>query len=50
VGANAIVGTTVNYIFHGSGKGMVLVTVNGTAVVVEDLPTLSVVNTEGVNT
>jgi uncharacterized protein YbjQ (UPF0145 family) len=37
VGANAIVGTTVNYIIHGSGKGMVLVSVTGTAVVIEDI-------------
>ena len=37
VGANAIIGTTVNYIIHGSGKGMVLVSVTGTAVVIEDM-------------
>lgn len=37
VGANAIIGTSVNYVIHGSGKGMVLVTVTGTAVVVEDI-------------
>lgn len=37
VGANAIVGTSVNYFFHGSGKGMVMVTITGTAVVFEDL-------------
>ncbi len=37
VGANAIVGTSVNYIIHGSGKGMVLVSVTGTAVVIEDI-------------
>jgi len=37
VGANAIIGTTINYLVHGSGKGMVMVTVTGTAVVVEDL-------------
>ena len=36
-GANAIVGTRIDYIIHGSGKGMVLVYVTGTAVVVEDL-------------
>jgi len=36
VGANAIIGTSVNYIIHGSGKGMVMVTVTGTAVVCED--------------
>jgi uncharacterized protein YbjQ (UPF0145 family) len=37
VGANAIIGTAVNYIIHGSGKGMVMVTVTGTAVVFEPL-------------
>lgn len=37
VGANAIVGASVNDIVHGSGKGMVLVSVTGTAVVIEDL-------------
>jgi uncharacterized protein YbjQ (UPF0145 family) len=37
VGANAIVGTAVNYIIHGGGKGMVLVSVTGTAVIVEDI-------------
>ncbi len=37
VGANAIIGTSVNYIVHGSGKGMVLVSVTGTAVVIEDI-------------
>jgi uncharacterized protein YbjQ (UPF0145 family) len=37
VGANAIIGTTVNYIVHGSGKGMVLVSVTGTAVWIEDI-------------
>lgn len=36
VGANAIIGTTINYVFHGSGKGMVMVTITGTAVVYED--------------
>jgi uncharacterized protein YbjQ (UPF0145 family) len=35
-GANAIVGTSVNYVIHGSGRGMVLVSVTGTAVVIED--------------
>ena len=35
VGANAIVGVSVNYIVHGSGKGMVMVTVTGTAVFIE---------------
>lgn len=38
VGANAIVGTAVNYIIHGGGKGMVLVSVTGTAVFIEDAP------------
>jgi uncharacterized protein YbjQ (UPF0145 family) len=38
VGANAIIGTSVNYVIHGSGKGMVLVTITGTAVVYEDVP------------
>ncbi len=37
VGANAIIGTAVNYTIHGSGKGMVMVTVVGTAVVLEDI-------------
>ena len=32
-GANAIVGASINYIIHGSGRGMVLVSVTGTAVV-----------------
>lgn len=36
IGANAIIGTTVNYVIHGSGKGMVLVTITGTAVQYED--------------
>lgn len=36
-GANAIVGAQINYVIHGSGKGMVLVSVTGTAVVIEDL-------------
>ena len=36
-GGNAIVGARVDYIIHGSGRGMVLVSVTGTAVVVEDL-------------
>ncbi|MBC7623829.1 MAG: YbjQ family protein [Aeromicrobium sp.] len=36
VGANAIIGTTVNYIIHGSGKGMVMVSVTGTAVIYAD--------------
>lgn len=36
VGANAIIGTTMNYVIHGSGKGMVMVSVTGTAVVYED--------------
>ncbi len=36
VGANAIIGTTINYIIHGSGKGMVMVTVTGTAIVFVD--------------
>lgn len=35
-GANAIVGTKVEYHIHGSGRGMVLVSVTGTAVVLED--------------
>ena len=34
-GANALVGTRIDYVIHGSGKGMVLVSVSGTAVVVE---------------
>jgi uncharacterized protein YbjQ (UPF0145 family) len=34
-GANAIVGAKIDYIIHGSGKGMVLVSVTGTAVIVE---------------
>jgi uncharacterized protein YbjQ (UPF0145 family) len=37
VGANAIIGTTINYVIHGSGKGMVMVTVTGTAVICEDI-------------
>ncbi len=37
VGANAIIGTAINYVIHGSGKGMVLVSVTGTAVICEDL-------------
>ncbi len=36
-GGNAIIGAHINYIIHGSGRGMVLVSVTGTAVVVEDL-------------
>jgi uncharacterized protein YbjQ (UPF0145 family) len=36
-GGNALVGTRIDYIIHGSGKGMVLVSVSGTAVVFEDL-------------
>lgn len=36
-GANAIVGARIDYVIHGSGRGMVLVSVSGTAVVVEDL-------------
>lgn len=36
-GANAIVGTRIDYIIHGSGKGMVMVSVSGTAVVIEDI-------------
>ena len=36
VGANAIIGASVNYIVHGGGRGMVLVSVTGTAVVIED--------------
>lgn len=36
-GANAIVGVQINYVIHGSGKGMVLVSVTGTAVVIQDL-------------
>lgn len=35
-GANAIIGTKIDYIIHGSGRGMVLVSVTGTAVVLED--------------
>jgi len=35
-GGNALVGTTINYVIHGSGKGLVLVSVTGTAVVLED--------------
>lgn len=34
-GANAIVGARIDYVVHGGGKGMVLVSVSGTAVVVE---------------
>jgi uncharacterized protein YbjQ (UPF0145 family) len=37
IGANAIIGTAINYVIHGSGKGMVLVTVTGTAVICEDI-------------
>ena len=37
VGANAIVGARIDYIIHGGGRGMVLVSVSGTAVVTEDL-------------
>jgi uncharacterized protein YbjQ (UPF0145 family) len=37
IGANAIIGTSVNYVIHGSGKGMVMVTITGTAVVYEDI-------------
>jgi uncharacterized protein YbjQ (UPF0145 family) len=37
-GGNALVGTTINYVIHGSGKGLVLVSVTGTAVVLEDAP------------
>jgi uncharacterized protein YbjQ (UPF0145 family) len=36
-GANAVVGARIDYVIHGSGKGLVLVAVTGTAVVVEDL-------------
>lgn len=36
-GANAIVGARIDYIIHGSGRGMVMVSVSGTAVVIEDL-------------
>ena len=36
-GGNAIVGTKIDYIIHGSGRGMVLVSVTGTAVVLEDI-------------
>lgn len=36
-GGNAIIGTKIDYIIHGSGRGMVLVSVTGTAVVLEDL-------------
>jgi len=36
-GANALIGARIDYVIHGSGKGMVLVSVSGTAVVVEDL-------------
>lgn len=36
-GANAIIGARIDYVVHGSGRGMVLVSVTGTAVVVEDL-------------
>ncbi|MCE2990229.1 MAG: heavy metal-binding domain-containing protein [Burkholderiales bacterium] len=36
IGANAIIGASVNYVVHGGGKGMVMVTVTGTAVVYED--------------
>jgi uncharacterized protein YbjQ (UPF0145 family) len=37
-GANAIVGTKVEYHIHGGGRGMVLVSVTGTAVLLEDVP------------
>lgn len=37
-GGNALVGTSINYIIHGSGKGLVLVSVTGTAVVLEGAP------------
>ena len=37
-GGNALVGTSINYVIHGSGKGLVLVSVTGTAVVLEDAP------------
>lgn len=36
-GANAIVGAKVEYHIHGSGRGMVMVSVTGTAVVLEDI-------------
>jgi len=36
-GANAIVGAKVEYHIHGSGRGMVMVLVTGTAVVLEDI-------------
>ena len=36
-GGNAIVGTKIDYIIHGSGRGMVLVSVTGTAVVLENI-------------
>ena len=35
-GGNALIGTVINYVIHGSGKGLVLVSVSGTAVVLED--------------
>ena len=37
-GGNALVGTSINYVIHGSGKGLVLVSVTGTAVVLGDAP------------
>ncbi len=37
VGANANVGARIDYIIHGSGRGMLMVSVSGTAVVSEDL-------------
>ena len=36
-GANALVGAKVEYHIHGSGRGMVMVSVTGTAVVIEDI-------------
>lgn len=36
-GGNAIVGAKIDYVVHGSGRGMVLVSVTGTAVVLEDI-------------
>ena len=36
-GANAIVGAKVEYHIHGNGRGMVIVSVTGTAVVLEDI-------------
>lgn len=35
-GGNALIGTSIDYAIHGSGKGLVLVYVSGTAVVLED--------------